>query len=228
MDVRGDSLWRTVVGVVGDVRYRLNFDPQPMFYVPFSQRPTPLGNWLLRTSGDPGSIAAAALREAEAMDAQGSPSVRVLHQTIRDSYAVVSARFIVILLGSLAVLAGTLAILGVYAVLAYLVQLRAREIGIQIALGAERREVLGRVLRRGGWLAGAGILIGVLGSLGLARLIESLLYGVQPWDPPTHGVVAALILLAVLAASFVPARRAAGLDPVEVLKGDCFPGKSSL
>jgi ABC-type antimicrobial peptide transport system permease subunit len=132
----------------------------------------------------------------------------------------VASRFVVLLLGALAALAGTLAVLGVYGVLAYLVQLRAREIGIQIALGAERTRVLRTVLVRGGWVAGLGIGIGCLGSLGLGRIIESQLFGVRYWDPITLLVVAALLIASVLAASLVPARRAAALDPVEVLKGE--------
>jgi ABC-type antimicrobial peptide transport system permease subunit len=124
----------------------------------------------------------------------------------------------VILLGSLAALAGLLAIMGVYGVLAYLVQLRSREIGIQLAIGADRRRVLRTFLSRGMGMAGIGLGIGGTLFLGLGRVTESQLFGVRPWDPLTLASAGILLLGASLAASYLPARRAASLDPVEVLR----------
>jgi ABC-type antimicrobial peptide transport system permease subunit len=143
-----------------------------------------------------------------------------LEEIIRGSGAVLAIRFSVILMGSLAALAAFLAVFGVYGVLAYLVQLRSREIGIQLALGAEHGAVLGRILRRGGLMGGIGLGAGLLLSIGLGRFIESQLFGVEPWDPMTLAGAGLLLLLATLAASYFPARRASALDPVEVLKGE--------
>jgi ABC-type antimicrobial peptide transport system permease subunit len=219
VDVQGDSIWRTVVGVVGDVRYRLDFGPQSMFYVPFSQRPTTLQNWVVRTATDPSPVAASLRRLTETFDPDGSPSVRALTDAINSSTAVTASRFVVLLLGGLSALAATLAIVGVYGTLAYLVQIRSREIGIQLALGAGRTAVLKRVLVRGTWMAGLGIVLGVVGSLGMGRVIQSQLFGVRSWDPLTLSGVAGLLLISVLLASFLPAQRAASLDPVEVMRG---------
>lgn len=218
VDTRGDSIWRTVVGVTGDVRYRLSQGPMLMAFVPMDQRPTELGLWVIRTAPDPvGSIPGiqAVFRE---MNPEGSPYVRLLGDLVRESYAVVSARFSVILMGSLAGVAAFLAILGVYGVLAYLVQLRTREIGIQLAMGADRRRVLRTFLSRGLAMAGAGMGVGTLLFLGLSRVTESQLFGVRPGDPVTLLGAGILLLGASLAASYLPARQAAGLDPVAVLR----------
>ena len=216
----GDSIWRTVVGVVGDVKYRLDFGAMSMAYAPLAQAPSHMDNWVIQTNSDPMVLAGAFQQLREEMDPEGTSSYRPLLDLIEGSNAVVSARFSVILLGALAVLAALLAVFGVYGILAYLVQLRSREIGIQLALGAEYRAVLGSVLRRGSIMGGLGLGVGILLALLLGRLMESQLFGVEPWDPATLGAVGLLLGGATLAASFIPARRAARLDPVEVLKGE--------
>jgi ABC-type antimicrobial peptide transport system permease subunit len=215
-----EPVWRTVVGVVGDVKYRLNFDNMIMAYVPASQDPTYLDNWVIRTASNPISLAPLFHQVREELDPEGTSSFRVLSDVIRSSQAVVSARFSVILLGGLAGLAAILAVLGVYSVLAYIVQLRSREIGIQLALGAEEGRVLGTILRRGLLMGAVGLGVGILLSTGMGRIIESQLFGIEPWDPITLAGAGLLLIGATLAASYLPARRAAGLDPVEVLKGE--------
>ncbi len=216
----GDSIWRTVVGVVGDVRYRLNFGAMPMAYVPMSQAPTYLDNWVIRTASDPMALAPAFRRIQGELDPTGTSSFVSLSENIEGSAAAVSARFSVILLGSLAALAALLAVGGVYGVLAYLVQLRQRELGIQLALGAERKSVIRAILGRGFLMAGAGLGAGLLIAFSLGQLIASLLFRIDPWDPIALASAGGLLLGATLAASYLPARRAAGLDPVEVLKGE--------
>jgi len=220
LNAPGDSIWRTVVGVVADVKYRLDFGAMSMAYVPFAQAPSFMDNWVIRTTSDPMELASAVQRTREELDPEGTSSFRALSAIIQGSSAIVAARFSVILLGSLAGLAALLAIFGVYGVLAYLVQLRAREIGIQLALGAERRKVVRTVLGRGLFMAGLGLSAGVLMAIGLGRIIQSQLFGVEPWDPVTLGAAGLLLLGATLAASYLPARRAAHLDPVDILKGE--------
>ncbi len=220
VDVRGDSIWRTVVGVVGDVRYRLNRSPMRMAYAPVEQRPGVLDNWVIRTGSDPAALVSPVRGAAQEIHPEGSSSVQVLDEAIRQSSAVISARFSVILLGSLAALAAGLAILGVYGVLAYLVQLRSREIGIQLAMGADQSRVLRNVLFRGLAMAGVGLGIGAGLSLGLGQVLESQLFGIRSMDPAAFLAAGGLMVGATLAASFLPARKAASLDPVEVLKGE--------
>jgi predicted permease len=218
VDTRGDSIWRTVVGVAGDVRYRANQLPMSMAYVPMAQRPTELGRWVIRTTPRPDGVVPGVQAVFAELNPDGSPYIRLLEDLIRESHAVASARFSVILMGSLAVLAALLAILGVYGVLAYLVQLRTREIGIQLAMGADRRRVLRTFLLRGLGMTGIGLGIGALLFLGLGRVAESQLFGVTPWDLISLSSAGILMVVAGLAASYLPARRAAGLDPVEVLR----------
>jgi predicted permease len=220
IDLQGDSVWRTVVGVAGDVVYRLNFVPQAMFYVPVAQRPNRMENWVIRTAGNPAGVLTGIRQVAHEMNPEAAPTARVLTEAIRDSEAVVSSRFMVMLLGGLAGLAAVLAVLGVYGVLAYTVQLRAHEIGIQLALGAESGRILRTLLHRGVTMAGVGMVIGVGLSLLLGRVVQSALFGVRAWDPLTLGSVGGVLLASVLAASYVPARRAAALDAVTVLRGE--------
>ena len=220
LNAPGDSIWRTVVGVVGDVKYRLDFSVMSMAYAPLAQAPSYMDNWVIRTASDPASLAPAFQRIREELDPEGTSSYRPLSQTIQGSTALVAARFSVILLGSLAALAAVLAVLGVYGVLAYIVQLRSRELGIQLALGAERRSVVRTILGRGLLMAGIGLATGTLLAISLGRLMANQLFGIEPWDPLSLASAAVLLLGATLAASYVPARRAAGLDPVEVLKGE--------
>jgi putative ABC transport system permease protein len=216
----GDSIWRTVVGVVGDVRYRLNFGNHAMAYVPAAQDPTFLDNWVIRTASDPLALAPAIHRVREKLDPEGTSRVVALQDNIRGSEAVLEARFSVILLGGLATVAALLAIFGVYGVLAYVVQLRSREIGIQLALGAEHRKVLGGVLGRGLFMGVMGLAAGGLLALALGRFLESQLFGVEPWDPQSLILAALLLLASTVAASYLPARRASRLSPVEVLRED--------
>jgi len=116
------------------------------------------------------------------------------------------------------VLALALACVGIYGIMAYSVANRTNEIGIRLALGAEPAQVLGMILRESGWLAFGGVVVGIGAALALTRLVKSMLFGIQPWDPATL-VAGSLLLLAVaLAASWIPARRAAGVQPMDALR----------
>jgi ABC-type antimicrobial peptide transport system permease subunit len=129
-------------------------------------------------------------------------------------------RSVLALLGAFAVLAVLLAAIGLHGVIAYSVSQRTREIGVRIALGAQTDDVMGLVLRQGFALAIAGLAIGVAGSLTATRVLETLLYGVQPQDPVTLGAVGALLFAIAVVASYTPARRAARVDPIDALRAD--------
>lgn len=212
--------WRTVVGVVGDVKYRLNHENMPMAYVPLFQDPTFVDNWVIRTASDPLALAGSFQQLREELDPEGTSMYRSLSDIIHGSQAVMAARFSVILIGSLAVLASLLAVLGVYGVLAYLVQLRSRDIGIQLALGAAHGRVLRNLLGRGILLSCLGLGTGVVFAVALGRLLQNQLFGVEPWDPLALGGAALLLLGSTVAASLLPALRAARLDPAGVMKGE--------
>ena len=218
LNAPGADQWRTVVGVVGNVKYGLDWEAMAQAYVPLAQAPDFMDNWVIRTAGDPLDVAAAFQELREELDPEGTSVVRDLESLVYGSRAVVAARFSLVLLGGLAGLAALLAVFGVYGVLAYLVQLRSKEIGIQLALGAEKGTVLGTVLRSGFMMAGFGLGLGILMALGLGRFLASQLFGVEPSDPATLAGAGLLLLGATLVASYLPARRAAGLDPVEVLR----------
>jgi ABC-type antimicrobial peptide transport system permease subunit len=129
-------------------------------------------------------------------------------------------RFSAWLVGGFAAMALILGIVGLYGVIAYSVSQRTREIGVRMALGAQRRSVYGLVMQQAGWLTAAGLAIGLICSIGTSVLIRSLLFGVQAWDAVTLVSVALLLGLASMAASFLPARRAASVNPVEALRAE--------
>jgi putative ABC transport system permease protein len=220
IDTQGDSIWRTVVGVAGDVKYRIEFSDMLMFYVPHAQRPAGGQYLVLKTSVDPMGLVAPIRGLLTELDPNTPITVRPLEAHVSESSAIVSSRFVILVLGSLSVLAGMLAVVGVYGVLAYSVQQRSREIGIQIALGAEKGKVLAGVMRRGLLLALIGLGSGGVIALAAARFVESQLFGIQPRDPMTLLGVAVLVAVSVAAASYIPARRAARMDPAEVLRAE--------
>jgi predicted permease len=220
VNAQGDSIWRTVVGVVGDVHYRLDEEPLPMFYVPFSQRPSGFQNLVIRTAIDPIELAPAIRSVIWQLDPRSPVSVDMLEDLIHDSNAMGTSRFVIVVLGSLAVLAAMITLIGVYGVLAYSVNQRVRDIGIRMALGADHGEVLKAVLGRGLIMAAVGLMIGGAIAIAFGRTARSLLFGVQPTDPFILGAVALLVVVAVAAASYLPARRAASLDPVDVLRSE--------
>jgi putative ABC transport system permease protein len=214
----GDTTWVTVVGVVGDIRYSLSSRPFSEYYVSFDQRPVSYQTVVVKTTLDVSAVAGAARTAVRAVDPDVPTRVSRLDDLIGASAAVVGSRFAILVIGFLAAVAALLAILGVYGVLAYTVTQRTREIGIRIALGAGRENVLSTVMRRGLLMAGAGVGIGLALALVAVRVTESMLYEVSPTDAPTLAVVALLVAVAAFAASYVPARRATRVDPVRALR----------
>ena len=220
LDSQGDSIWRTVVGVMGDVRYRLNFDPMLMFYVPHAQRPVGFHYLVIKAGVDPVGLFPAIRQAVAELDPETPVTIRELDRVIEGSSVVAGSRFVILVLGSLSALAALLAAVGVYGVLAYTVQQRSREIGIQLALGAEKGRVLAGVMSRGLLLAGIGLVAGGGITIAAGRVVNAQLFEVQAFDPLTLGAVAVLVAITAAAASYLPARRAACLDPAEVLRAE--------
>ncbi|MGB9403434.1 MAG: ABC transporter permease [Candidatus Acidiferrales bacterium] len=218
------SRWCTVVGVVGDVRHLgLDIDIEPTGYYPYTQIPAgyiPLveGSMSLAVrSAEPATLTNS-IREAIHSLNHDVPiyDVKPLAQLLEDSGSL--RRFNLALLGIFAGLALTLAGIGIYGVVAYSVAQRTREIGIRLALGAQNRDVLRLVLGQGARLVFAGVALGVVAALALARVMASLLYGVTVTDPLTFICVAMAVIAAGLAACYVPARRAMRVDPMVALR----------
>jgi predicted permease len=205
-----------IVGYVGDARYRNLRDPiLPTLYVPLDARS---GGHLLARTAAHSPFDAAVLRR-EVTRARAEFRVRnVTTQTALVRRHSIRERLLAALSMFFAATALLLAGMGLYSVLSYSIVRRRREIGIRMALGARPREVLGLVLRQGAGLLAGGLAAGALAAWGLSRLLRGLLYGVAPYDPPTFAAMAALLAATAVAATWLPARRAARLDPVEALR----------
>ncbi len=208
-----------IVGVVGDVRqYGPATAPWPEIYMPNEQHPrvATAMSVLVRTAAESGLLTETLRRKVRAL----SPDVPVKFTTLEASLAENTAapRFRTLLLGIFAGLAVILAMAGVSGVMAYTVGQRSGEIGLRMALGANTGDVLRLVLRQGLTLAVVGLVIGLVGAFAASRLLTSMLFEVKPNDPVTYAGVAALLCLVTLAASYIPARRAANVDPLVALR----------
>lgn len=216
--MKSPAPWMTVVGVVGHVRYRTLTAPSRVeVYWPEAQDPNPGMGLAIRTSADPTRLAATVQKAMQEIDPdQPAYHVATMQELMADSVA--ERRLAMILIGVFAGLAVLLAAIGTYGVLAYSVVQRTHEIGIRMALGAERAHVLRMVAREGLTLAALGVVLGVAGALGLTRLIASMLYAVRPADPWTFASASLLMVAVALVASYLPARRAAKVDPMVALR----------
>ena len=219
--------WMTVVGVIRDERHNgLTGAIKEKFFVPYAQFPAARSgdaarnmSLVVRTSGDPAALAAPIRAEVRRLD-PSLPVANVRRMTDVVAASMATPRLTGSLLTAFGVLALFLAAVGVSGVLSYLVSRRRREIGIRMALGASRRNVLGLIVRRGLLTAAWGVLAGIVGGFALTRLMESLLYGVAPRDPATFVIVALLLFGIALVASALPALRAARVDPLEALRSE--------
>ncbi|HXE34681.1 MAG TPA: ABC transporter permease [Verrucomicrobiae bacterium] len=211
----------TIVGVVPDVKH-ISFreETAPEMYVVYTQRQWPSMLNLrvaLRTKADPASMTASVREAIHSIDPD-LPLAKVATLTTLVDDSLSQPRFAMLLLASFGVLALLLASTGMYGVISYSVAQRTQEIGIRMALGAERRNVFGMVLSQGARLAGLGIALGLVAALGVTRLMASFLYGVQPADPLTFAIVSLLLVGTALLACYLPARGATRVDPLVALR----------
>jgi predicted permease len=218
---------REIIGVVSDVHEQgLGAEPPAIVYVPVGQVPAPLQalivrtlpyNLLVRASGNPASLAEAVQREIHAVD-PGQPVTDILLMEEIVERSLGSQRFNTLLMGLMAGLALVLAAVGIYGVLSYLVSRRIREMGVRLALGSTRAQVVWLVMRQGLSMALVGVGLGVVGALGATRLLEHLLYSVSALDPVVFGVAPAGVLGVALLATWLPAYRASRVNPMVALR----------
>jgi len=209
---------RVIVGVVGDVKAEgLGAPSIPESYVPYAQLPFAPMSVVVRTEVPPGDIVPTLTKQVQSLDnALPLLHIKTLDEYVNDS--MVGTRFEAVLLGIFGALAFVLTAVGLYGVISYTVVQRTREMGIRLALGAERSAILGMVVKNGTLLASVGAVIGLAAAFLLTRLVASLLFGVGPTDPLTFVCVPVALIAVATLASYVPARRAAKTDPIVALR----------
>jgi len=217
-DASGRRVWMEIVGEVNDTRDRAvtEFVDGPTFYTPL-QFASDRWEIIARTSANPISMVPAIERAVLSVDKDAPiSSIKTVDQLVSESAA--QPRFQTVLLGSFAALGLLLAVIGIYGVISYSVVQRTHEIGIRLALGAQRSEILGLIVGHGARLALIGVAIGIGGSFALTRLMRTMLYGVSATDPITFIGVSILLIFVALAACYIPARRASRVDPLVALR----------
>ena len=206
-----------IVGVVEDAKINsVHESPEPYIYFPLAQAPKEYGTLIVDTEGDTRPMVARILGEIQRVDRNVPLDIRTLDYLMQQAFWAdqISAGFVATL-GLMGIFLGAV---GLYGVIAYVVNRRRREIGIRIALGAERRNILRLVLGQGVTLAAIGTAIGLIASVMAVRLMSSMLYGIKPSDPAAFLGSAVLVILVAIAASWIPARRAASIDPMQALR----------
>jgi putative ABC transport system permease protein len=215
---QGEYALATVVGVVGDVRNRgLDAEAQPAFFVPFSQSPDSTMEVALLTAVEPTSMTTAVRNAVAAIDPE-QPVFDISTMDQRLAASVAPRRFNLLLLASFALLAMLLAGVGIYGVVSYTAVQRTHEVGVRMALGAQRRDVLKLILAQGTVLLLIGIGAGLVGAFLLTRFLAALLYGVRPTDSATFAAVSLLLAVVAIVACYIPARRATRVDPMVALR----------
>ncbi|HEV2691030.1 MAG TPA: ABC transporter permease, partial [Bryobacteraceae bacterium] len=213
---------KEIIGIVDDIREGpLDSEVWPAEYIPFNQRPRTSFSLVVRTSQAEQSILPALIASIHEIDLGiVTLNATTMRERIDDSPSAYLHRSSAWLVGGFAAMALLLGVVGLYGVIAYSVGQRTREIGVRMALGAEPRTVYGLILKEAGWLTALGIIGGLIGSLAAATLMRKLLFGIRSWDVPTLVAVALVLAASALAASFIPARRAASVNPVDALHAE--------
>jgi putative ABC transport system permease protein len=207
-----------IIGVTGDVKYAgLDQQTAAEMYAPFSQRPWPFMRIVVRTQSDPMRLAGLIRTAAQTID-KDQPIDKITSMAQVVSASIAERRFYMKLLGSFAALAFILASVGIYGVVSYSVTQRTREIGIRMALGAKQSDVLRLVLAEGFRLTMLGVVLGLAGAFAVTRVLTNLLFAVKPTDPMTFIALPILLAAVALLAGYLPARRAAKIDPLVALR----------
>lgn len=218
--VESEVPWLTVAGVVGRVKHEsLDSDPRIAFYLPQTQYPSRAMTVVMRSQGDPSTLSPSVKKELRGIDPDlPMYSVRTMDERVEESLA--RRRFSMLLLGIFAGMALVLATIGIYGVMAYLVNQGTREIGIRMAIGATQREIVRLVVFQGMTLAITGVAAGLAAAFVFTRLMRSLLFGISSADPVTFAGISLLLTLVALLATYIPARRAARIDPILCLRSE--------
>lgn len=213
----GDVRLLTIVGIVGDVHeYGVDTPPRPTLYVDLFQRPRAAVTLTVRTDADTQMVTSSAREILHELNPEVAPRFETFSQIY--SAALGSRKFNVVLVGFFGIMALLLAAIGVFGVMAYSVSRRTREIGVRVALGARSRDVLGMILGQGLRTILIGIAIGLAGCLLLTRTLQSMLFGITATDPLTFAGVILILMMTALLACYLPARRAAKIDPMAALR----------
>jgi len=215
---RDEKLSKQIVGVISDVKsYSRDLPVEPEIYVPYLQDPWPGITLVIRTATDPLGFLTAVRREVRAVGTdQPLYNIRSMEQILSGSIS--QRRFHLLLIGAFSVLALILAAVGIYGVITYSVAQRTHEIGIRMALGASRTDMVKLVVRHGMAIVAIGMVIGLGGAFTVTRLISSLLFEVAPTDPATFALTSFLLTTVALLACYIPARRAAKVAPMVALR----------
>jgi putative ABC transport system permease protein len=213
-----NSDWITIVGVAGDVMHNV-FEraPRPVFYEAYAQAPRLWMDIGVRTAGDPLRLVSGVTAAIRGVDPEQPITGLATMQTLMRNQAM-GLIYVSVLMGIFGALALVLACVGVYGVMAYLVEEQTHEIGVRMALGAPRDSVLTMIFRRGMLTTALGLAVGLVMAYGLAMLMQNLIWGVQAGDPATFGGIPLALLVSAGLAIYLPARRAMGIDPIVALR----------
>jgi len=211
--------WITVVGIAADIKHKQLTSSQPDFqgYMPYRQGGWNTASIVVRSRGEPTQATSTVLGALKQVDPL-LPAYRIMSMDANIQQSYWQQSLYGKMFGAFAAIALVLAAVGVYGVISYAVSQRTQEIGVRVALGAQRVDVLRLIVGQGALLGGLGIAIGLIGALGVTRFLRTMLFGVSPFDPTSFAGVSAVLTAIALLASYIPARRAAKVDPVEALR----------